>query len=70
MKETCPKVVKVIKSNLSIVRETVDKKKLIAVSGIKKREELNKTERENELKDKSGDLEDEVKEVCKVRRYK
>ena len=69
-----------IKSNESIVRETVDKKCII-VFGINEKKEPNETTRDNELKaemnkvldmvnEENEDLKDEIEEVYRVGRYK
>ena len=80
-KKLAEKVVKVIKSNESIVRETVDKKKCIIVFGMKEKKELNKAVRDRELKEEvtklmgivkeeNGDLIDEIEEFHRVGKFK
>ena len=75
------KVVKVMKSNESIVRETVDKKKCVIVFGLEEKKEMNKTVRTRELGTKVGkvietvqegdnELKEEIEEFHRVGRYK
>ncbi len=73
-------MVNVIKTNESLVRETVDKKKCIIVFGVKEIQEINKAVREKELKEiinkmvgkvqeKGRCLVDEVEEYHRVGKF-